>query len=960
MTTPNQPIPQTLETLLGFGAFQLGGGVFRYGQTLTEDITRSLIAGAGTALTGAFTTIEEFIQHLGAYLLTLPLEALQWMRQFIPGSVLSDFDTITGAVDTIIAALHLDNVAMQLEDFLNWVSSTYNILETEVHQVIDAFSGAVIVPITSRVAGFLDWLDALTHFRSETAGTIATLLADFAGLISGVGGTLISDVTSAIVEGVLAASQLITLITGLGGAAITDVVDLVAGAVADVATSLAHWVTLISGLGGATVSDVVAAIGSGVTALSRIASLISGTGGTTITDVVTSINDAYSHAASALSDLSSLITGLGGTTISDTVTFLSNASTKAISAFNAIASLISGVGGAVIGDVAGTINTSATGVADALAKLAALITGVGGTAISDVVALINLVQQIIDAIAHAFGHAGTGHTPGQIQGYLANIPATVINNVLGGANLGADLQAIVTQATAALGGSTTTLAGLATQLQNIPAPNIPALVQSFGATFPKTFPWTPGVSTNTALSPPVLQSDFQQLLDGIAGQAGATVQHAVAALETNTAAVQSNVSQAVVDGVHAIETNAAGAAQALQGMFGGFLALAGIPSTSATPAQVQSAATAAYQQLNAHTQTIAAINGELNTSGGGLNVSLPVTPGTLPSSFTDMGTFTLNDFLSLITPSMRAAKYNVATATSDAMSVTTISSDGTMTFNILRADSAFSNFAYLATYQSGANIFYEIGYFLSGVQQTFLVQNITTGVTKANNSIEFLCDTGYDFEFELNGVPQASVTDTGHAITPGSSFRNLGFGVASATLLPGPVTQISAAAQAATIGSGFRAYRSSTSASSTWTTPATSTVTVGSGVWNLNQPPASCYDTIQAQTTDIAFATSTNTVTVGVAGWYEVVVAVPVASTGSAFNAGPALWHNGVLFALGQISTFPSSGFFPVQASFTVYCAAGDTLTPGLASTGSWNAYGDTGGTSFYFSVTLANCGTLS
>ena len=133
-------------------------------------------------------------------------------------------------------------------------------------------------------------------------------------------------------------------------------------------------------------------------------------------------------------------------------------------------------------------------VAAAVAQLEALINGIGGTAIADVVAAIELAQRIIDdivklltggtgsnyaltdlnaalqsipggfingitgieqnildAIANALGHGGTGHTVSQIQNYLANIPVSVIESIFGNANLGADVQQIVTSINTALG-----------------------------------------------------------------------------------------------------------------------------------------------------------------------------------------------------------------------------------------------------------------------------------------------------------------------------------------------------------------------------------------------------------------------------------------------------------------------------------------------------------------------------
>lgn len=84
------------------------------------------------------------------------------------------------------------------------------------------------------------------------------------------------------------------------------------------------------------------------------------------------------------------------------------------------------------------------------------------------------VQAILDYIANALGHSGTGHTLTQIETYLGLIPATNVTNVLGGGSLGADVQAILDYIANALGHSGTghTLTNIETYLGLIPPANV--------------------------------------------------------------------------------------------------------------------------------------------------------------------------------------------------------------------------------------------------------------------------------------------------------------------------------------------------------------------------------------------------------------------------------------------------------------------------------------------------------
>jgi hypothetical protein len=188
---------------------------------------------------------------------------------------------------------------------------------------------------------------------------------------------------------------------------------------------------------------------------------------------------------------------------------------------------------AVIMGFEGSLETLATWFAD-LQSVLGNPTGLGtGSPVVGALASIPilgpiavLVGQLIDAIVNALGFVGSGFSLVNLQTYL--------------------------------GGLNTAVDGAVAQLLQ--------LFSSLGSAFPKAFPFTFGASTNLTLSPPVALSEFQQLLDGIAQQANASVAAAVGALHGNTAAVQASVSQAIVDGVNAVNTAETAVAAAVNGV----------------------------------------------------------------------------------------------------------------------------------------------------------------------------------------------------------------------------------------------------------------------------------------------------------------------------------------------------------------------------------------------------------
>lgn len=486
-------------------------------------------------------------------------------------------------------------------------------------------------------------------------------------------------------------------------------------------------------------------------------------------------------------------------------------------------------------------------IEDARANFNGLLSGLSLPDIPAVVSYLqNLVstitfQGLLDAIANALGHAGSGHTTGDILGYLGAIPGTVI------AGATAIEQALIN--------------GVLGATKNV-----------FPWIFPVNFGAAPTVEDLAAYTKSlVTQSQLQQLMDllfnKLTGPEVAYVQGvthdalagALAGLQ-GVASSASDVAQqalaATAGAVQGFEAAVQGAIQGAEIQASQIVGAAGDLASHLIP-DIQLGMSSALQTLHndivnnllgfqfpgvnwAPTNTANALGGTAVTLGsnsgninslqqaiysaygaggsGGLNATVNISGGVLPSSFTDMGPCGLINF--------DCAKYNAATAPTDVQSVTTISSNGAATFNIIRGNSDFSSFIFLFTFQSGTNITYAFGRAVSGVISD-LYSNTTTG-TKANNSITLSSDSGFNFTFLLNGVAIYTYTEAGLSGI-GANYRNLGF--AAGNPAPGPVTQWNGSSPSGGPATAYVATDETTTSTSyvdLTTTTDTVTVTIGS------------------------------------------------------------------------------------------------------------------------------------
>jgi hypothetical protein len=160
------------------------------------------------------------------------------------------------------------------------------------------------------------------------------------------------------------------------------------------------------------------------------------------------------------------------------------------------------------------------------------------------------------------------------------------------------------------------------------------------------------------------------------------------------------------------------------------------------------------------------------------------------------------------------------------------------------------------------------------------------------------------------------------------------------------------------IGSGFRQYRAST-------TP----VSGSTGIGTAFAFPASFFDTNSSQTADYIYNSSTNTLTVLHASWYTFKInsLMTINVSTQLVTVTGALFQNGALAEIGVGSGFGiniagAQGVTPRFASVfhSVYCSAGDTITPyyiieGIGTVTSLSLLGSTAGTDTYFGAAVQN-----
>ncbi|AXH43630.1 minor tail protein [Mycobacterium phage BigMau] len=186
------------------GAFVIGGGDYRYGQDMTEDIARSLFQVPDFNPANALLVLPQL-------LLRLPLEALQKFKDFIPNVLEGAFNTVAGAVDAIMGAIR--ETPRVLEQILSYLPQE---LRDELEHAA-ARIGAVIDAIVQALTGTLnightieDLIFSLTNIRPGAVGGV-------------LGGGSIEETIKRIVDAIVSG---IVGVTGIG-AGISDLQSLI-------------------------------------------------------------------------------------------------------------------------------------------------------------------------------------------------------------------------------------------------------------------------------------------------------------------------------------------------------------------------------------------------------------------------------------------------------------------------------------------------------------------------------------------------------------------------------------------------------------------------------------------------------------------------------------------------------------------------------------------------------------
>ena len=647
----------------------------------------------------------------------------------------------------------------------------------------------------------------------------------------------------------------------------------------------------------------------------------------------------------------------------------------------------------VLQDVQNTVN-----------NMISLIEGVGGTVINDVVHLILKIQQIIDTILNALGTPGSNNSLAQlgssIQSSLSGLQSAFVNAFDGGAtalnaiifhNDGGAQASFSPNLTAPLSVIVHNLDGGATGLHDLIFNNDGGAIVSQIAT---------------------AGSGLISAIDGGAMSLASAVQNNI------TAAV--STAQQITSGVESSIHNAFGGFVA--GLFNAFSG--GGAASTATVAQANSAASGVYSTTATNNQNIGGMTGlnvtTLNQAlqksaagrGGGnsgTNVTLnfssyanqstmsgiftPFTAalsnagtggGPIPTTYTSGGGTLVSQASEMgITGGVAAWQSSTAEARDYELYPTTTTTDyQVVSLNLASVSTNMSDFALFGRsnstggtcvigFVSAGGYHVEIGCFVGGTYTSLDSVNLSSNVPAGA-----LCElvlgnestsNPYALSFVINGTTVLSFSDTSHISQYGSSYRYAGMGMDQfigpgltyTQYTPPAVSQWGLADNAppAVIGSGFRAFRSTTTNTGLGTT---GTVTLGGGTYTYYGLAASSFDTVQWITGDLTFTSSTNTLTVSIAGWYMVEVGLGITASATS-NIGAGLLHNGSLYEAGDINVYTAGTNGAIKASFVIYCTANDTLRPAMVYISSGLGYsGDANGVACYFAASLMNCGTLS
>jgi hypothetical protein len=269
---------------------------------------------------------------------------------------------------------------------------------------------------------------------------------------------------------------------------------------------------------------------------------------------------------------------------------------------------------------------------------------------------------------------------------------------------------------------------------------------------------------------------------------------------------------------------------------------------------------------------------------------------------------------------------------------------------IARSNSAGTTFVYLDVFTSSFNWYYELGCVVSGSKTVMKSSTQFASGFGGVSQMYLVAGTvaGQRVFAVYNGNSLVYThTEVGTTSQVGSGFRYTGFAGDLDGSRPSRPPTVNGFAFSdflppSTVGSGFRAYRNSTS-------------TVAASL-NDNLFGNSFFDTTQYLTSDLTYAAGTNNkLTVSIDGWYQVTLAFrPNTSSGSDVYQG-TISRNGTLIQRGNAQTSGTGTQRVIAASFIVYCAANDYLQPGYWAASTNPFAGESTGAATYWEVALIN-----
>jgi hypothetical protein len=168
MTTPNQGMPDYGPGYNDY-AYEVGGGPWQYGSTLTEDDIAMIIHGPVANQANAEYLFQD-------KLLQLPLEVLRLFQGFIPGSDMdTDFPDVPTSVATIMQWWPNLPGAFNEDDFNQWLTDTFQPVADEIQKVIDAI-----------VQGFNAWFEQI-GFTPENVAEVNNTIGEAIGTLGTLG-----------------------------------------------------------------------------------------------------------------------------------------------------------------------------------------------------------------------------------------------------------------------------------------------------------------------------------------------------------------------------------------------------------------------------------------------------------------------------------------------------------------------------------------------------------------------------------------------------------------------------------------------------------------------------------------------------------------------------------------------------------------------------------------------------